>query len=189
MVKGAAALYTKEFFELVKGRLNPGGVATVFVQLYESSPETVKSEVATFLEVFPQGTVWANTQQGRGYDLVLLGQAEPAPIDVDRVEQRLRSPAYAPVAHSLAEVGIRSAVDLFATFAGQGPQLSRWLADAQVNRDRDLRLQYLAGLGVNRYEQEAIYRGMVADVTFPDGLFTGSPARLKALKTAMGWGR
>jgi spermidine synthase len=188
-VKGAAALYTKEFFELMKGHLNPGGVVTVFVQLYESSPETVKSEVATFLEVFPHGTVWANTAQGRGYDLVLLGQAEPTRINVDRVEGRLRSPEYAPVARSLAEIGIDSAVDLFATFAGQGPQLSRWLADAQINTDRDLRLQYLAGLGLNRYEQDAIYQGMVADVTFPEDLFSGSPARLKALKAAMGWGR
>ena len=49
-VKGAAALYTKEFWELAKQRLNPGGVVTVFVQLYESSPEAVKSEIATFFE-------------------------------------------------------------------------------------------------------------------------------------------
>ena len=37
-VKGAAMLYTKEFFESAKAHLNPGGVVTVFFQLYESSP-------------------------------------------------------------------------------------------------------------------------------------------------------
>ena len=37
-VKGAAALYTREFFEEVKEHLNPGGVMTLFVQLYESNP-------------------------------------------------------------------------------------------------------------------------------------------------------
>ena len=36
-VKGAAMLYTTEFFELVKRHLNPGGVVTLFVQLYESN--------------------------------------------------------------------------------------------------------------------------------------------------------
>ena len=35
-VKGAATLYTKEFFEEVREHLNPGGVATVFVQLGQS---------------------------------------------------------------------------------------------------------------------------------------------------------
>ena len=37
-VKGAATLYTKEYFELVKQHLNPGGVVTQWVPLYESYP-------------------------------------------------------------------------------------------------------------------------------------------------------
>ena len=59
-VKGAATLYTREFFNVVKDHLNPNGVVTLFVQLYESNEAAVKSEIATFLEVFPNGTVWAN---------------------------------------------------------------------------------------------------------------------------------
>ena len=65
-VKGAAMLYTKEFFETVKAHLNPGGVVTLFVQLYESNTAAVKSEIATFLEVFPGGVVWGNTNNGAG---------------------------------------------------------------------------------------------------------------------------
>ncbi len=37
-VKGAATLYTKEYFELVKQHLNPGGVVTQWVPLYERLP-------------------------------------------------------------------------------------------------------------------------------------------------------
>ena len=58
-------LYTREFFELAKSHLNPGGVVTLFVQLYESNTEAVKSEIATFFEAFPNGVVWGNTQQRR----------------------------------------------------------------------------------------------------------------------------
>ena len=36
-VKGAATLYTQEYFELCKARLNPGGVITQWVPLYESN--------------------------------------------------------------------------------------------------------------------------------------------------------
>ena len=75
-VKGAATLYTREFFEVVKEHLNPGGVVTLFVQLYESNEAAVKSEIATFLEAFPNGAVFANTINGQGYDLVLFGQLE-----------------------------------------------------------------------------------------------------------------
>ena len=65
-VKGAAMLYTREFFELAKTRLNPGGVVTLFVQLYESNTEAVKSEIATFFEAFPKGMIFANTYNGAG---------------------------------------------------------------------------------------------------------------------------
>src|ERR1700730_11349322 len=89
-VKGAAMLYTKEFFDEVKTHLNPGGVVTLFVQLYESSPAAVKSELGTFFQAFPNGIIWGNTHQGKGYDTVLLGQGEPTHFDVDEVGARLQ---------------------------------------------------------------------------------------------------
>ncbi len=184
-VKGAATLYTKEFFEVVKAHLNPGGVVTVFVQLYESTPDTVKSELATFFEVFPNGTIWGNMHEGRGYDMVLLAQVEPTRIDVDAMEARLASPEYARVAQSLAEIGFHSAVDLFATYAGRWPDLGPWLRGAAINRDRNLRLQYLAGFGLNLYESGAIYADLLAYGRYPDGLFTGSEPRLEALRDAI----
>ncbi len=81
-VKGAASLYTREYFEAVKKHLNPGGVVTQWVPLYESTTDAVRSELATFFEVFPYGTIWANNIDGAGYDLVLLGQTEPTRIDM-----------------------------------------------------------------------------------------------------------
>ena len=71
-VKGAATLYSKEYFEIAKQHLNPGGVLTQWVPLYESDLDTVKSEIATFFEVFPNATIWANNVDGQGYDVVLL---------------------------------------------------------------------------------------------------------------------
>ena len=181
-VKGAAMLYSREFFQIVKDHLNPGGVVTLFVQLYESNPAAVKSEIATFLEAFPNGVVWGNTQNGAGYDLVLLGQVERAPIDVDAVEAKLRQPEYAAVKRSLSEIGMLSAVDLFSTYAGRRPELDPWMRDAIINRDRNLRLQYLAGLGLNLYQSDAIYSDMLKYARYPDGLFAGSPTTLQALR-------
>jgi spermidine synthase len=180
-VKGAAMLYTAEFFTMAKQHLNPGGVVTLFVQLYESNLAAVKSEIATFLEVFPNGVVFGNTQEGRGYDLVLVGQAEPTHIDVDAVQRKLDSPEYAEVKQSLAEIGMHSAVDLFSTYAGSKADFQPWLADAIINRDRNLKLQYLAGMGLNLYQSDSIYASMLEYGERPKDIFSGSEATMKAL--------
>ena len=75
-VKGAANLYTKEFYEAMKQHLNPGGTVTMYVQLFETNLDAVKSSVATFFEVFPNGTIWGNPYQGQGHDMVMLGPAK-----------------------------------------------------------------------------------------------------------------
>ncbi len=181
-VKGAATLYTREFFEVVRSHLNPGGVVTLFVQLYESSEAAVKSEIGTFLEVFPNGAVFANTVNGQGYDLVLFGQVDGGKINIDDVQKRLSDPANAAIAKSLGEVGINSAVDLFGTYAGRKSDMKTWLSDAIINTDRNLKLQYLAGLGLNLYQSDAIYKAMIREAKYPADLFEGSPETLAALK-------
>ena len=62
---------------------------TVFVQLYETTEDAVRSELATFLDVFPNGAVFANTVEGMGYDAVLVGRKSDEPIDLARLERRL----------------------------------------------------------------------------------------------------
>lgn len=184
-VKGAATLYTKEYFELCKRHLNPGGMVTQWVPLYESDLATVKSELATFFEVFPEGSIWSNEDFGAGYDLVLLGQVEPLEVSVETLQRRLSRADHTAVAQSLRDVGIRSAFGLVATYAGQARDLKPWLKDAQLNRDRDLRLQYLAGMGLNANESDFIYSEMSSYRRFPEEIFTGSNQWSDALRRAL----
>jgi spermidine synthase len=181
-VKGAASLYTREYFELVKRHLKPGGVVTQWVPLYESTVDVVKSEMATFFSVFPQGIAWVNDRED-GADVVLLGQLDPAPIDVDAVTQRLNANPRA--AASLRDIGFDSAIDLIGSYAGRGTSLAAWLKDAAVNSDRDLRLQYLAGLGLNVKDEAQIHSELTQARRFPDGLFVGSEANLAELRNAI----
>jgi spermidine synthase len=181
-VKGAATLYSKEYFELCKRHLNSGGVITQWVPLYESNLETVQSEIATFFQVFPGGTIWSNDIDGMGYDVVLLGQKDPTSINVDALQERLDRPDHSKVAASLREVGFASAVDLLGTYAGRQRDLAGWLGKAEINRDRNLRLQYLAGMGLNLYRGRAIYDEMLRYRKFPKDLFVASYDRELALR-------
>jgi spermidine synthase len=151
----------------------------------QSNREAVKSEIATFVEAFPNAIVWGNPSDGQGYDLVLMGTAQATHIDVDELQARLDAPQYARVAESLRAIGISSAVQLLATYAGSGADLVPWLRDATINRDRNLRLQYLAGLGLNIDDNGPIYREMLGYTKFPAQLFTGSAASIEALKLAL----
>ena len=171
-------------FEIAKKHLNPGGVITQWVPLYESDLDTVKSEIATFFEVFPNATIWANNVDGEGYDVVLLGQAEPTKIDLDQVQQRLdREPK---VAESLSQVQIRSATELFSTFAGQAPEMRQWVTGAAINRDLNLRLQYLAGMGANNQNAPFIMKEITQYRKFPREIFTGSLDTLTKLRETLG---
>jgi spermidine synthase len=76
------------------------------------------------------------------------------------------------VKDSLRQIGMSSAVDLFSTYAGRKTDLEPWLRNAQINHDRNLRLQYLAGLGLNLYQADVIYSEMLRYVSrLPDDLF------------------
>lgn len=189
-VKGSAALYTKEFFEAARARLNPGGVMTQWLQLYQTTEQTVKSQIATFFDVFPYGSIWVNNIDGKGYDLVLLGHTAPMKIDIDELTRRVESPEYQAVAGSLREVELYSPTGLLATFAGEASDLKPWLQGAVINNDRNLRLQYLAGFGLNSFQADDIYRSMVAyGPHMPEDLFTGSETSLAYLARLISTGR
>jgi len=185
-VKGAANLYTREFFEAMKQHLGPGGVVTMYIQLFETNLDAVKSSVATFFEVFPNGTIWGNPYQGQGHDMVLLGQVEPLRIDLDEMELRFgyRDDS-SKIPASLAEVGMNSPIDLFATYAGRKTDLEAWLKGAAINRDRNLRMQYLAGFGLNLDESAPIYADMLAYKHFPEDIFKSAEGRVDSLRRAI----
>jgi len=185
-VKGAATLYTKEYFEHVKAHLNPGGVVTQWVPLYESTEDAVRSEIATFLQVFPNGTVWRNDDgMGRGYDTVLVGRLEETPIDVDAWQAKIDSSSYAAVKASLADVGYSTIFDVLQTYSGRGSDLGPWIAGAVINTDKNMRLQYLAGFGFNNNSGTEIRDSMLQYLRFPTELFIGHASSIEFLRAAM----
>jgi spermidine synthase len=194
-VKGAATLYTKEYFELVKKRLNPGGMVTQWVPLYQSSPAVVKSEVATFFAAFPEGSVWGNPAVKylaaepmlQGYDTVLLGHVDPLKVDMVDLGTRIETETYRPVVKSLADVEFFTLEMLFARYTCRASDLKEWLVDAEINRDRNLRLQYLAGLSVNSKQEGTIYDQMMFYRTFPEDMFLAPIERQKLLRQWLGF--
>jgi spermidine synthase len=199
-VKGCAALNTVEYYEMCKKHLKPDGVMSLWIPLYESNNETIKSVIATFFQVFPNGMFFSNDLGGQGYDAVLLGQAEPSRIDLDRLRETLNSPDYVQVKESLMDVGFGAdtwslrvetnvwrdaAIALLATYAGRAADMREWMKGAQINRDRNLRLQYLAGMSLNENMRTEILDNILKYYKFPEDVFIGSSQNIQVMKQAL----
>ena len=75
---------------------------------------------------------------------------------------------------SLSEVTLKSAAAVLSTYAGRGRDLAPWLADAQINRERHLRLQYLAGLAANTDQRFEIFQQILQYRRYPADLLEAS---------------
>ena len=184
-VKGAAALYSMEYLEFCKERLTPGGIVVQWVPLYETSFEAVQTEMATFFATFPHGTIWSNDLDGEGYDIILLGQIDKTVIDADDLQSRLDRSDHRQVVQSLGDVELDTALSLLTTYAGRAADLGPWLKGAEINHDRSLRLQYIAGMGLNRYEAEWIYDSIAASCRYSEEMFPAKGMRGRALKLVL----
>jgi spermidine synthase len=187
-VKGAATLYTKEYFELVKAHLNPGGLVTQWVPLYQSSEPTVKSEVCTFFNVFPEGVLWSNPDYNTGYDTITMGGDAALKIDMKELQRRIDALPVAAEKLGAAFVNPGEpfrAVDILKTYAGAARDMKGWTeaADAQINYDRNLRLQYLAGASLNGdyTESTATLNSILRYRKFPGDMVTATESEVAEL--------
>jgi len=185
-IKGSAALYSSEYFRMCRDRLNPGGLITQWVPLYESTPETVKSELATFFSVFPNGSIWATTSTAWAMTSSCWGRTGRFSSTWTSSKRGLARPDHQAAAQSLTDVGFTSSFGLFSTYAGRGPDFRDWLKDAAINRDRNMRLQYLAGLGLNTAQSVRIYDEILRRRTYPEGTITGREDKLALLRQMIG---
>ena len=86
---------------------------------------------------------------------------------------------------SLDGIGFNSAFELYGTFAAQQSDLAKWLGDAQINTDRNLRLMYLAGWSYNADLANTLYQEILAQRKTPANIFSGDPGDVASLYGAM----
>jgi spermidine synthase len=79
-ITGVSNLFTREYWELARGRLEPDGVFCQWVQLYSLPPDALRALVATFLEVFPDA--WLVETIPGADALLLAAPAFPADLGV-----------------------------------------------------------------------------------------------------------
>ncbi len=125
---GNGNLYTREFYELSRRVLRPGGIFVQWLPYHQVDNASLKMIARTFQRVYPHATLWLN--RFKGYAL-LLGTPDPMRIDVARLAASFDVPA---IQRDLAEVHVATIWQLLESFAMRPDTLRRFTAgDARLN--------------------------------------------------------
>ncbi len=81
-------LYTRDYYEMAKARLKPGGLMVQWVPLHSQSADEVDQNFATFLSVFPHTMAWLTVAN----EIMLVGSDQPIEIDLKKLKERMRDP-------------------------------------------------------------------------------------------------
>ncbi len=163
---GIASLFTREFYEAARGRLNPGGLFMQWVQAYEVDGEAIQTVYATLSAVFSHVQTW-QTQEG---DMLLIATVDPLTVDLPRLESRVTQEPYRSAL--ACAWGVFDAPGVLAHFLAND-QMARAVVESNATVATDDRnaLEFGVARGVGRAEGAAMI------------------GQLKTYATANGWNR
>lgn len=138
-IAGVSALFTVEYFERVRQKLNPGGVYGQWVQLYELHPDNVRRVFATFLAAFPH--VHAFSSKAKSTDLILIGSDRPLAFPPEGFQ---RAWSIDSVRAELERVGIEDITELYGLMFMNQAEMEAFAAGAELNTDDNGLLEFNA---------------------------------------------
>jgi hypothetical protein len=135
---GIASLYTCEFYEVVRSRLNPRGLLIQWLQGYEIDFQTVRTVLATLHSVFPHVEVWRTREE----DMLLVCSMDPIRYDIDGMRRRMAAEPYRTAfAKTWRATTVEGVLSYFVAGEGLVEQAGRQEGN-QLNTDDCNRIEY-----------------------------------------------
>lgn len=160
-ISGVSNLFTREFLEIGKTRLKPGGVWSQWVQLYGMGEQDVKTLLRTFAEVYPYVQLYATIEDA---DLVLIGSESPIAPTVAYAERLFRWPA---VVDELGEVDVSSPTEVVALWQMDRAEILELAGDAKLNTDDNMTIEYNAPMSLHLDTQQSNMEMMLGHSQIP----------------------
>ncbi len=133
---GVVGLYSKEFYEILKEHLNPGGVVCQWVPLFYESSTLWRMTVQSVRQTFPHSSIWLSNND----EAILLASEERLKIDPAKMQSAIDSSP--TLKKLLAEVGLDNAYRMLGTFILGGAQLDRYVGDVQPITDNHPQMEF-----------------------------------------------
>ncbi|MFH0863535.1 MAG: fused MFS/spermidine synthase [Candidatus Gottesmanbacteria bacterium] len=160
-VKGNANLFTQEYYQLVKNRLNKGGIFFQWIQLYYLDKENLKTVLATLHSVFPEITVWSPLFTN---DLLIIAVDDPLLFDLTAIEKKLQKQG---VKADLARIDISSSADILGLFSLDNQAVEALSAGAKLHTDNLPILEFLAPLSLGKETVGANLKLIASSLIYP----------------------
>jgi spermidine synthase len=126
---GVNNLYSKEFYEQSRRRLNPRGLMMQWLPLHLVGPEDARAIVKTFQSVFSHTSVW-NSYLTR--IVLLVGSNEPQVLDKTSFDRQMQN---AEIRKMAEQIGIFNFLDFMDFYLANGNSLAPLMKDASVITD------------------------------------------------------
>ncbi|HXS83390.1 MAG TPA: fused MFS/spermidine synthase [Methylomirabilota bacterium] len=176
---GVNNLFTVDFYRRVRARLKPQGVFCQWLQLYELSPLTFQSLLASYLSVFPDAhlfCLWRNT------DALLVA----APARRALALERLHSPA---LVRDLGRARLDAPEQIAAFYVASGAQLQQMAAGGTLNTDDRPFVEYRAPRDMIEVGRTygSHHPGIIRQLTLPVEPPPGNPLSDWPHETVLAW--
>ena len=155
---GASHLYTHEFMQLAKERLNPGGVFLQWMNTQFVTESLLRSLCATMLGVYEYVRVYQWTTEV----LFFLGSDEP--LDIERTLSTTGRPLVDDPIHYL-EKGIGSVEDVLTALSMDEANIRRFAASAPLLTDNFNRMATESAVAMER--EETLAFGELIELSLP----------------------
>ncbi len=136
---GAANLYTREHFEIVRSRLKPGGLFAQWIPMYQVSRREMFTITRTLMDVFPQVTLWRGDFLAERPIMALIAQDSEAVLQPEAIVRNFRARR---ANDSLDRRSVMGLISLF--YAGNLTASAHLFRDAPANTDDRPIIEYAA---------------------------------------------
>lgn len=142
---GVSNLFTREFFEMGKTRLAPGGVWSQWVQMYGMDGRDLKAVIRTFCEAYPYVLVFSTI---RDADMVMVGSERP--ITMTEAAAAALVEKNAGVEAEMLQIGVVDGYDLLSHFLFDRDVAMALTEGVPLNTDDNLLVEYSAPRNLHR---------------------------------------
>ncbi|MEL6349229.1 MAG: fused MFS/spermidine synthase, partial [Myxococcota bacterium] len=153
---GVSNLFTREFLEMGRSRLKPGGVWAQWVQMYGMDTDDLRSLMATFTSVYPHVLLFSTIEDA---DLVLLGSDQPLQLSASQMQRMFTIDER--VNADLNAIDVLGAEDLLARLQLTRDGLVGFSDGEPLNTDDNMRIEYSAPLHLHEQTAEANFYALL----------------------------
>ena len=182
-LSGVADLFTRDFWEVGRTRLAPGGVWAQWVQLYGMGQDDLRSLLRTFARSYPHVALYAGLDRSEGAqaDIVLVAAEHPLEPTFERAERLLADPR---AASAMRQVGVYGPADLVSMHAMDRDAVLAMVGEGPEVTDDNMRIEYSAPLHLHRHTMTDNWDLIRKAARVPWEHLPEDPARLEDLADA-----